>query len=225
MLRLRPQGGEKTAPHRRRAPSPPQHHEPVPQPVPAPDKRRFEGADPDQQRQPVAKIRLRAGRLRRQAHQHLHGQPRRRQIPQAHPLGRSGQGAGRHPRRPRRRPRHQDQRRRAAQLQRRRDRATDPLVRRRGLRHDPDRDHAAGRHRRRPGGTIPTPVRGPRTAGADLHLHRPRLQDRRPGALCRGQGNRAHAWLHHPVDPQFLRGLQPGAADLHWHALYVLGPG
>ncbi len=33
------------------------------------------------------------------------------------------------------------------------------------------------------------------------------------------------ARFHHPADPQFLRKLQPGAADLHRHPLYVPRPG
>ena len=51
------------------------------------------------------------------------------------------------------------------------------------------------------------------------------LPHRRPGALCRGQGDGRAARLHHADDPQFLRELQPRAADLHRHALHVPRPG
>ena len=48
---------------------------------------------------------------------------------------------------------------------------------------------------------------------------------RRPGALCARRRDRRQAGLHHAADPQFLRHLQPGAADLHRHAVHVPGPG
>ncbi len=38
-------------------------------------------------------------------------------------------------------------------------------------------------------------------ARARIHADRHRLQDRRPGALCRGEGNRRTAGLHHADDP------------------------
>ena len=42
---------------------------------------------------------------------------------------------------------------------------------------------------------------------------------RRPRPLCRGRRDRRPARLHHAADAQFLRELQPRAADLHRHAL------
>ena len=46
-----------------------------------------------------------------------------------------------------------------------------------------------------------------------------------PAALHGLPRDRRAGRLHHPDDPQFLRVLQPGAADLHRHALYVPRPG
>ena len=58
-----------------------------------------------------------------------------------------------------------------------------------------------------------------------IHADRHPVQDRRTGALCRGEGNGRTARLHHADDAQFLRELQPRAADLHRDALYVPGTG
>ena len=52
-----------------------------------------------------------------------------------------------------------------------------------------------------------------------------RAPHRRPGALRHGRRDRAAPRLHHPDDPQFLRKLQPRAADLHGHPLHVPRPG
>ena len=46
-----------------------------------------------------------------------------------------------------------------------------------------------------------------------------------PARLLRRGGDRHQAGLHHPDDPQFLRRLQPRAADLHRHPVHVPGPG
>ncbi len=46
-----------------------------------------------------------------------------------------------------------------------------------------------------------------------------------PARYVEVEGNRRTARLHHADDPQFLRKLQPRAADLHRHALYVPRPG
>ena len=51
------------------------------------------------------------------------------------------------------------------------------------------------------------------------------LPHRRPGALRARRGDRRPARLHHADDAQFLRKLQPRAADLHRHALHVPRPG
>ena len=56
-------------------------------------------------------------------------------------------------------------------------------------------------------------------------LDESRLPHRRPGALRDGARDRRPARLHHAADPQFLRKLQPGPADLHRHALHVPRPG
>jgi molybdenum cofactor biosynthesis enzyme MoaA len=69
-----------------------------------------------------------------------------------------------------------------------------------------------------------------------LSIVRARLMDRwtlediphRTGGPCplrAHQGDRRTARLHHADDPQLLRKLQPGAADLHGHALHVSRPG
>ena len=58
-------------------------------------------------------------------------------------------------------------------------------------------------------------------AGRPLHPHRPGRTDRRPRPLCPAGGNRPEDRLHHAPDPQFLRKLQPRAADLHGRALHV----
>jgi molybdenum cofactor biosynthesis enzyme MoaA len=58
-----------------------------------------------------------------------------------------------------------------------------------------------------------------------LYAGRHPLQDRRPGALHAGQGDRRAARADHAAHPQFLRKLQPGAPHLHRHALHVPRPG
>ena len=70
---------------------------------------------------------------------------------------------------------------------------------------------------------IPAAVAGARRLQAELDARRQRLPHRRPGALRHRARDRAAARLHHAADPQFLRELQPRAADLHRHALYVPG--
>ena len=62
-------------------------------------------------------------------------------------------------------------------------------------------------------------------AGILLDPDRPARPQRRAGALCARRRDRRQAGLHHPADPQFLRHLQPGAADLHRHLVHVPGPG
>ena len=52
-----------------------------------------------------------------------------------------------------------------------------------------------------------------------------RSRHRRPRALCASRRDRRPPRLHHADDAQFLRILQPGAADLHRHSLYVPRPG
>ena len=51
------------------------------------------------------------------------------------------------------------------------------------------------------------------------------FKHRRPGALLRRGRDRHAGRLHHADDPQFLRELQPRAADLHRHAVHVPRPG
>ena len=46
-----------------------------------------------------------------------------------------------------------------------------------------------------------------------------------PARYVESEGDRRPARLHHADDPQFLRKLQPRAADLHRHALHVPRPG
>jgi cyclic pyranopterin phosphate synthase len=46
-----------------------------------------------------------------------------------------------------------------------------------------------------------------------------------PARYVRGAETGGRDRLHHAADPQFLRELQPGAADLHGHALHVPRPG
>jgi hypothetical protein len=85
-----------------------------------------------------------------------HARPR--DLRRADALGQDRADAGRHLRRQGRRPRHQDQRRRAEGRERGRVRPHARLVRRARLRPLPDRDHAAGRHRRRPHRPVPAAV-------------------------------------------------------------------
>ncbi len=66
-------------------------------------------------------------------------------------------------------------------------------------------------------------VRAPAAPALDAAGHR--LPHRRTGALFRRGGDRPAGRLHHADDAQFLRELQPRAADLHRHAVHVPGPG
>ena len=77
----------------------------------------------------------------------------------------------------------------------------------------------------RPVGPVFAAVVAARAACQAVDARRDRLPHRRPGTLCAGARDRAAARVHHPADPQFLRKLQPRAADLHRHALYVPRPG
>ena len=72
---------------------------------------------------------------------------------------------------------------------------------------------------------VPAADAGPPAPRGTFHADRHRLQDRRPGALCRGRRDRRPVGLHHAAQPQLLRILQPGAGDLHRHAVHVPGPG
>ena len=51
------------------------------------------------------------------------------------------------------------------------------------------------------------------------------LRDRRTRPVLRRGGNRGTGGVHHAHDPQLLRELQQGAADLHWGAVSVPGAG
>ncbi len=84
----------------------------------------------------------------------------RAEIQGDHPLGRSRQGDGRHPRGAGGGARHQAQRGGAEGRQRGRDSRDAALRAWRGHGPDADRDHAARRHRRRPHGPVPAAVAG-----------------------------------------------------------------
>ncbi len=57
------------------------------------------------------------------------------------------------------------------------------------------------------------------------HAGRERPPHGRPCPLCAGRRDGRAAGLHHAADAQFLRELQPCAADLHRHAVHVPGAG
>ena len=147
------------------------------------------------------------------------------EIRQHHPLGQDRRDAGRHLRRQGGRARDQDQRRGDEGRERGRVRRHARLVRRSRLRPVPDRDHADGRHQRRPDRAVPAAVDRALAAAAALDAGGHRLPHRRAGAVLQRGGDRAADRLHHADDPQFLRELQPRAADLHRHAVHVPGPG
>jgi cyclic pyranopterin phosphate synthase len=63
-----------------------------------------------------------------------------------------------------------------------------------------------------------------RRPGRVLDPDRPGLRHRRSGPLCPGRGDRRATGPDHSAQPQFLRGLQSGAPDLHRHPAHVPGP-
>jgi hypothetical protein len=76
----------------------------------------------------------------------------------------------------------------------------------------------------RPHRPVSAAVEAARRSREAVHTDRHSLQDRRPGALRRGRGDRRPARLHHADDPQFLRKLQSRPPHLHRHALHVPRP-
>ena len=76
-----------------------------------------------------------------------------------------------------------------------------------------------GEIERGPHRPVPAAVAGPLPPAPALDPGRDRLPHRRAGALLHGARDRAAHRLHHADDAQFLRELQPRAADLHRHAV------
>ena len=209
------QGRAQAAHHRRRAAGPQGHHDAVPRARPASRSRRARGTDADDQRQPAAEICRRTPR--RGVHRiNVSLDTLDPTASKRSPAGASladvmrGVDSGRG-----RRPQDQVQRRCLEGRQRRRNRGSGPLRPRPRRRSDADRDHAARRYRRRSHRSIPAALDRAGAADGSLHARRQPLSNRRPGALCDGEGNGRPARFHHADDAQFLRKLQPRAADLH----------